>query len=77
MACTHTQHFDETLEPLTWIRVRPSLRHEHTHSRVLACFVTCNMNISKYTNIEPRTRPSFRTSHLATVLTLMVAVLTF
>jgi hypothetical protein len=30
---TSTQHLDETLEPLNWIRVRPSRRDEHSRER--------------------------------------------
>jgi len=35
--CTCTLHNNEILEPLTWIRVRPS----HCHSRSLSCTHTC------------------------------------
>ncbi len=71
---TSTQHPNETLEPLNWIRVRPSCRDErsHEHSHVLY-YVSCN--ISKYTTFKPQTRPSFRIfipsngSHLIKILT--------
>jgi hypothetical protein len=58
---TSTQHFDETLEPLNWTRVRPSRRDEHSRERSPVMYsVECN--ISKYTTFKPRTRPSFRIS---------------
>ncbi len=55
---TSTQHLDETLEPLNWIRVRPSHRDKHSceHSHVLY-YVSCNM--SKYMPFKPNTCPSF------------------
>jgi hypothetical protein len=41
---TSTQHLDETLEPLNYIRVHPSCCHKHSHKRshVLYC-VSCNI----------------------------------
>jgi hypothetical protein len=53
-----TQHLDETLEPLNWIRVRTSRRDKHfcERSHVLY-YVSCN--ISKYTTFKPHTSPSF------------------
>ncbi len=54
-----TQHLDEILEPLNWIRACPSCRDEHSckHSHVLY-YVSCNIN--KYTTFKPHTCPSFR-----------------
>ncbi len=44
--CAHTIHTDETLEPLTWIRLRPSHHYEHT----LECShdLKCAFFISNY-----------------------------
>ncbi len=55
---TSTQHLDETLEPLNWIRICPSHCDEHSskHSHVLY-YISCN--ISKYTTFKPHNRPSF------------------
>jgi hypothetical protein len=53
-----TQHLDETLEPLNWIRVCPYSHDEHSHKRShVLYYVSCN--ISKYTTFKPHTRPSF------------------
>ncbi len=55
---TSTQHHNETLEPLNWIRVRPSRCNEHSCkcSHVWYC-VSCN--IIKYTTFKPLRSPSF------------------
>ncbi len=55
---TSTQHLDETLEPLNWIRVCPSRRDEHSRKRShVLYYVSCN--IIKYTTFKPHTCPSF------------------
>jgi len=54
-----TQHLDETLEPLNWIRACPSCRDEHSCERWhVLYYVSCN--IRKYTTFKPHTRPLFR-----------------
>ncbi len=53
-----TQHLNETLDPVKWIRVCPSHRNEHSgkRSHVPYC-VSCN--ICKYMTFKPHTHPSF------------------
>jgi hypothetical protein len=55
---TSTQHLDETLEPLNWIRVHHSCRDKHSCklSHVLY-YVSCK--IGKYVTFKPHTRPLF------------------
>jgi hypothetical protein len=75
---TYTLHNSETLEPLTWIRVRPS--HCYKRSRSLSlftplslvhiCFVFSPLNISKYTTFKPITQLVLLYINLATCLTL-------
>ncbi len=48
-----TQHLDETLEPLNWIRVLPSRRDKHSRKRShVLYYVSCN--ISNYMTFKPR-----------------------
>ncbi len=61
----------ETLEPLTWIRVRPSHRYAHTLS-LPYCFVSRLSNISKYTTCKPITQLVLSYIQLATYLTLLI-----
>ena len=80
--CTCILHNSETLEPLTWIRVRPSHRYAHTLSLSFSlplslahtCVVSCLLNISKYTTFKPITRLVLSYTNLATYLTLMVSI---
>ncbi len=47
-----TQHLDETLEPLIWIRVRPSCHDNQSRKRShVLYYVSCK--ISKYTTFKP------------------------
>ncbi len=77
---TSTQHLDKTLEPLNWIRVRPSRCEEHSCklSHVLY-YVACNFR--KYPTFKQHTRPSFyihipsNGSHLNSVLPLLLCTL--
>ena len=42
------------------------------HSQVPTCFITCIINIIKYTSFKPITHLSFRISYLAPVLTVIL-----
>jgi len=77
--CTCILHNSETLEPLTWIRVRPS--HHYAHSLSLSLSLShsfsrthvlyhVHLNISKYTTFKPITRLVLSYINLATYLTL-------
>jgi len=79
--CICILHNSETLEPLTWIRIRPSHRYAHTLSLSLSLslplflahtyVVSCPWNISKYTTFKPITRLVLSYINLATYLTLV------
>jgi hypothetical protein len=55
---TSTQHLDKTLEPLNWIRVRPSRHDEHfCECSHVMYYDSCNT--SKYMTFKPHTCPLF------------------
>ncbi len=66
--CTYTKHNNETLEPLTWIWVRPSQHSERT-LELLYCFVMCLYDISKCTTFKLATHDYFSSIIIAMVLT--------
>ncbi len=71
---TCTLHNNETLEPLTWIRVRPSHCYKHSLppslSHAHTCFVLWILNISRYMTFKPITWLVLLYINLAIYLTL-------
>jgi len=69
---TCTLHNSESLEPLTWTRVCPSVTSTLFLSLVHTCFVLSLLNISKYMKFKLITRVVLSCIDLATYLTLKI-----